>query len=112
LELANPSKAVTVQGRVSEIWPIAWERFVSNPFGYGLGSFHTTRLNALMGYDFFIPPHNMYFQIALETGVIGLLCFLILIWYYFWNTIKAYQTMEKPPKGRTNTYDTVAGSAS
>ena len=88
-ELANPLQATTVIGRATSIWPVALERLIANPLGYGLGTFHTTRQNQALGYDFFIPPHNMYLQILLEIGIIGLIIFFGFIFSYVRLLIKA-----------------------
>jgi hypothetical protein len=88
-ELANPIKANTVEGRANVVWPQALRRLAENPLGYGLGTFHTTSQNQKLDFSFFIPPHNMYLQIILETGIIGLLVFVLLILVYFRVLMKA-----------------------
>jgi O-antigen ligase len=92
IELANPLKASTVQGRAVDVWPRAWQRFRENPFGYGLGTFHMTSQNQRLGYTFFFAPHNNYFLILLETGVVGLLIFLLLILRYIRFLLQAINT--------------------
>jgi O-antigen ligase len=81
-ELANPARANTVVGRAKVVWPQALQRLFENPLGYGLGTFHTTSQNQKLDFSFFIPPHNMYLQIILETGIIGLIVFVLLILVY------------------------------
>lgn len=95
LELANPLQASTVKWRLEEQWPLLFPLVAKNPFGYGLGSFQTTRLNQSgQGFSQFTSPHNMYLQTVLETGVIGLLLFLLLIFYYFWFILKASRKLK------------------
>lgn len=85
LELANPLQAETVRWRLQVVWPEALERLAENPLGYGLGSYQTTRDNQAQvatGEGSYFPPHNTYLQIALESGLPGLLLFLILLIRY------------------------------
>lgn len=90
VELTNPFQANTFRGRATSVWPVAFDRLKANPLGYGLGTFHTTSQNQTLGYSFFIPPHNMYLQIALEIGIIGFVIFIVLIFSYIRLLIKAY----------------------
>ncbi len=69
--------------RISELWPLAMDVFREWPvFGAGAGAynaaFRTLGLApATQGID--IPhPHNVYVQLLCETGIVGLLFFLLL----------------------------------
>lgn len=46
------------------------------------------------GYDnmFITKPHNLYLQIAVQTGVISLICFLIFYLWYFISSMHIYFT--------------------
>ena len=48
-------------------------------------------------------PHNMYLQIAVNTGVISLIAFLLLIGYYAFESIRLYI------KSDFSTYKSIAG---
>lgn len=50
-------------------------------------------------------PHNMYLQIAVETGLFSLIAFLVFYMIYFVSSIKLYM------KGRFNSYYAQAGLA-
>lgn len=40
-------------------------------------------------------PHNMYFQIAVQTGMLSLICFLVFYFWYFLSSIKLYRRADK-----------------
>ena len=40
-------------------------------------------------------PHNMYLQIAVQTGVLSLICFLAFYFWYFITSIKLYMKADK-----------------
>ena len=91
LELLNPLQAETVRWRLQSVWPEALERVWANPFGYGLGSYQTTRDNQVevdSGTGFYFPPHNAYLQLTLETGVIGGLLYVLLLLCYGWYLVR------------------------
>lgn len=52
------------------------------------------------GYDNMIltKPHNMYLQIAVQTGVISLICFLVFYLWYFISSLRIYfkQRLDSP----------------
>lgn len=79
LELTNPFRSGTLAGRLTEYWPILWKLFVANPLGYGLGTFHDTSANMAYPQRIGFAPHNMYLQIALEVGLVGILSFTLVI---------------------------------
>lgn len=81
LELLNPFKSGTLAGRINIYWPVYWESFLANPLGYGLGTFHATSATQMSEWG--RSPHNMYLQVLLETGVIGLLVFIVVFFIYF-----------------------------
>ncbi len=96
LELFNPLKSGTFSGRMTVYWPLFYETFLSNPLGYGLGSFHVTRIirlsiGAAQTGKIGSSPHNMYFQILLETGIMGLASFLAVLMIYFKNIYDFYK---------------------
>lgn len=52
------------------------------------------------GYDNLIitKPHNLYFQIAVQTGVLSLICFLVFYVWYFISSLRIYfkQRLDNP----------------
>lgn len=52
------------------------------------------------GYDnmFITKPHNMYLQIAVQTGVLSLICFLVFYIWYFISSLRIYfkQCLDNP----------------
>ncbi len=93
LELLNPFRSGTFAGRMTEYWPLYWRQFLDNPLGYGLGSFHAT--SATRGSEWGRSPHNMYLQVLLETGVMGLITF-VAIWIGFFANIYMYSKSRFP----------------
>lgn len=75
-----------------QIYTIAWELIKEHPIlGIGLGQFeqvYQTRAVSILGTPPFewvmIHPHNLYFALWLNTGLLGLLSFM----YFVWNGIK------------------------
>ena len=101
-ELANPFKSGTLAGRFTVYWPQIWTKFLENPMGYGLGTFHDTTANRATGNAIGFSPHNMYIQIALETGLFGFLIFISLLGNYVSLLYKSYQRRQsywRPPVG-------------
>jgi len=76
--LTDLSTSHSVRSRLNLIWPRALSMLMSNPLGLGLGAFHYTRIAKQQAY--FFSPHNMYLQIGLETGWLGLALFVVVIW--------------------------------
>lgn len=69
------------------LWKQAFHIIQQHPFwGCGLNNYFRT----VMSYkDFDLSyPHNSYLQMAAETGIIGLLFFLWLVWEYFKNGLQ------------------------
>lgn len=80
LELVNPLNAATVRWRVVNAWSPALEQAIRNPIGYGLGATQGIRQNVEGGT--FLRPHNIYLQILLEQGLVGLFLFLVVMVRY------------------------------
>ena len=64
-----------------EFWKVAWELIKSKPInGYGLGTFFSAyyiEYGSNQWYSRFV--HNHYLQIMAETGIIGIILFLIFL---------------------------------
>jgi O-antigen ligase len=88
LELTNPFRAATVNWRAATVWPRVLQSLTNNPLGYGMGTFQQTSVN--LGRLPF-GPHNNFFRIALETGIIGLGLYLFIWGRYILLLLKAYQ---------------------
>lgn len=67
----------------NEIWNFLILLIKEKPFfGYGAG----VSLNTF--FDTTLSAHNLYLQIALQVGILGLVCFVVflfLLWRQFWN---------------------------
>lgn len=59
----------------SEIWAFALEYALENPLGIGLGHVGSVAFNAGLG-EIILSAENSYLTIALDTGIIGLLCYV------------------------------------
>ncbi len=59
----------------AQVWPLALERWMKHPI-IGWGPFYTNR----EGINFYPWPHNLLLYVANCLGVIGLGCFLFLMW--------------------------------
>lgn len=73
---------VLADGRLRELWPFAWEVFKTYPvFGSGLYTYNPafTALGMVpsMHSAGIMHPHNIYLQLLAETGVVGLVIFLM-----------------------------------
>ncbi|MEJ5311258.1 MAG: O-antigen ligase family protein [Anaerolineae bacterium] len=105
LELLNPFKSGTLAGRINVYWPVYWRFFLANPLGYGVGSFHAT--SATQTSEWGRSPHNMYLQVLLETGVIGLFIFIAVLAFYF-KYLYNYNKMRLDVDQRTVVYSSAA----
>nr|MBC8360103.1 O-antigen ligase family protein [Candidatus Desulfatibia profunda] len=79
-ELSNPLEAETVHSRMDIQWRDAIGYIIESKglgAGVGTGSNVVTRANINA---FHYGAHNMFLKIILETGLIGLISFLLLIW--------------------------------
>jgi len=73
------------------IWGTAWKMFISKPWlGLGLGTFMFNFEKFVIKDYLYGPPyaHNCYLQIASEIGIIGLVSFLSILVFFFYNGIK------------------------
>lgn len=77
-ELTRPFAAETIKGRRQTEWQQA-KSFISKRsiLGYGLGLFSGTS-EAVRQDKYLIAPHNWYYKILLESGLIGLMLFVAL----------------------------------
>lgn len=64
-------------------WINAWELFLEQPIGRGVGQIgHTVRISNALGSQFGIPiPDGDYFRILTEEGFFGLLFFVVILLY-------------------------------
>ena len=76
----------------------AWEIFLDYPlvgvgprnYGHVLPQYATTEFRA--GYHTYgRVPHNIYFQLLAETGVLGVAAFFVLVYYFFKNNAQIRQ---------------------
>ncbi|MCR5205914.1 MAG: O-antigen ligase family protein [Lachnospiraceae bacterium] len=45
--------------------------------------------------EYITKPHNMYLQIAVQTGVLSLICFLVFYFWYFITSVRLYRKSDK-----------------
>lgn len=77
-ELAKPFSAETIEGRGQLNWQPARSFISKKPiFGYGLGPFTSTPEGRRQD-KYLLNPHNWYYKILLNSGLIGLTIFIAL----------------------------------
>jgi len=77
--LSDPFATSSYQFRMSGWQDVVIPAMINNPFGYGTGcAMDGLKRMFLSGYSF--TSHSIYFKFALETGVISLILYLIIIW--------------------------------
>lgn len=81
ITMTDPSAA----GR-SGIWQEAFEIFKANPFGIGLG--HVGEVSTKLYGELLIPSESSYFAILLDTGLQGAICYFLIIFFMFYNTVQ------------------------
>ncbi len=106
-------KEVSLSGRTSEML-VAWDMFIDHPiFGVGLDNyeFYYDDYAGRIGLDPSIgvrAPHDLYLEIAAQTGLVGLLTFGILLWVMFQGLQRANQIFaslhEKDYQGMVNSF--------
>lgn len=80
------------------MWHTGWLMFLSSPLlGVGLGTFMFNFKRFLVDEYSYGPAyaHNCYLQIAAEIGIIGLACFLAVLFLFFYNGIRILKTSQK-----------------
>lgn len=80
------------------IWSAAWKMIISKPLiGFGLGTFMFNFHNFVSkDYPNTVPyAHNCYLQLASEIGIIGLISFLSILVFFFYDGIKIIKTGKK-----------------
>lgn len=89
--------SVSVNGRL-EFWRVAWKLFANRPLiGYGQGSYYSTyhiEYGLNQWYSRF--AHNNFLQILSETGLIGIVLFLMFIWSVVRSVINQFRIADKP----------------
>ncbi len=81
----------------------------SHPFGIGIGEnsfFAVYRHFAVSGTESVAHSHHLFLQIALELGVVGLVCFLALLLFFFGTVLK---TLLEMPSDSTNRLLSLSG---
>ncbi len=76
-------------GRLS-MWKYVTKAFDKNPIGYGLGN-SINAIELISGYKFKEGNvHNLFFQMLLDGGIIGLIYYVILLLFLFKDGIKNF----------------------
>jgi O-antigen ligase len=77
--------------RIGHYLNIGMNMFKDKPiFGQGIGNYGLVLHNFVKTPDYYLSLHlhNLYLQILVETGIIGLLGFLFFCWYNLWYGMK------------------------
>jgi O-antigen ligase len=78
------------------LWSKSWQLFKQHPLsGVGIGNWKIvcpglglTHTNAEKGDIYFQQPHNDYLWVLTETGVFGLMAYLLIYFFAFWYAIR------------------------
>jgi hypothetical protein len=105
--IINPSSDHTGSWRMKG-WSRQWDEISASSqdllFGQGLGSyyraFNTLNKHAL-SIDRQVEPHNAYVQIISHFGLLGLLIYVLLAFWFFWKSFAVRRTL---PYGTMRTY--------
>ena len=65
-------------------WQESITLFLNNPFGYGIGSYPILS----QGEDIRLYPHNIFLEIAVELGIVGLFLFLLQLFLGLYQLMK------------------------
>jgi len=80
------------------IWAAGWKMFLSHPIlGLGLGTFmFNFETFVVKGYPYGIPyAHNCYLQMMAEIGIIGLLAFLLILFFIFFHACRTLKSAQR-----------------
>ena len=72
-----------------EIWRDALEKFAAQPLGVGLGNYAASAVNAV-GLRNPITAHNLYLDLLVETGILGLAAFVALMVCTAYTVLRRY----------------------
>ena len=95
-ELSNPFEAESMQGRMDVEWESAFDYIKKTRFlGTGIGRASGVSERIQKG-AFAVAPHNMFFKIIVETGVIGFVAFCATFVAIFRTMAMSYRNTESP----------------
>jgi O-antigen ligase len=79
------------------IWQAGWNMFKASPWlGLGLGTFMFNFKDFVEDKSLYIAyAHNCYLQISAETGIIGLISFLLILIFFFFRGIRLLVSTQK-----------------
>ncbi len=90
----------TVTAGRTLIWPYVEERILDRPFeGYGMLAMQRTGLTAMLATQLgegFAHPHNAYFEMLFDSGLIGLSIVLPFYLYVLWCALRLYADSRSP----------------
>lgn len=76
------------------MWQSSINMFIEHPFfGIGIGNFHQEYVNHYHlpeAREMTFHPHNNFLFILIETGILGIISYLIFIFYFYYNTLKTW----------------------
>ncbi len=93
------------------VWGVALQLIADFPFtGVGLGTFNDV---AALLYGFYAPQnpqaHNLFLQVGLDLGVLGLVGFLSIWSLALWAAFQAYRLLEREPALRAVAVGALSG---
>lgn len=72
-------KEVTLGGRIY-IWAAAIQNISKSPiWGYGITQGGELFINHVYGYGDLVPSHNLFLEVAIQSGLIGLILYLLIL---------------------------------
>ena len=102
--LSNKARAFSGRGFIwSRTLPILTESAHNFILGTGPDTFllafpnddYVAMANGGYATELITKPHNMYLQIAVQTGVPSLICFLVFYFWYFFASLRLYRKADK-----------------
>lgn len=93
-DMADTSTAYRVS-----IWTASM-RMIKSVFFSGIGTGSDVFLTvypmfALSGASYALHAHNLFLQITIETGIVGIVIFLVMIWLFFRTVLSCYYTVKQ-----------------
>ena len=94
------SDDTTLSGRTM-LYELAIDLFLSSPItGIGWGKYRSNTLGIFRANDATFETHNVYLQLLCETGVVGLLLFLLVVGATLLATVRKYRLYLRTDSGR------------
>ena len=104
----------SLRGRMSELL-VAWQMFLDHPvLGVGVGNYPVNyqSYSRMIGLDPRIEnrePHNLFLEVAAETGLVGLVVFLAVVYLSFRSVFRAWRDFKRLGDGQDADLAAVVG---